>query len=185
MWTATEKVLVEIICYCEIYGHNVRTSHYRWHPCTCSLASFKTSHMLSIRPRTSTGSFQHHLHFQSSILDSKFFGSPPSPLGLWLRALLFPPRPICPPRLPRSFLGGPRTNAKSAVMGRSRIFFPDAPAMAAFASSSVAYSISAYPWTMSIHSIQKRNGSEPWRNPFDDLNWDEFVESPQNLKKNP
>jgi hypothetical protein len=111
----------------------------------CEIQNFP--YALPLDPATATKFPQYQLRFQSSILDSKLCGSPPSlPLGLWLRPLLFPPRPPGPPRLPRSFLVGPRIKAKSALMGRSRIFFPDAPAIAAFASSSVAYSMSAYPW---------------------------------------
>ena len=82
------------------------------------------------------------LHYDS-ILDSRLLDSP-SPLapGLWLLGLRFVPLP--PPELKRFPLKfGPRINAKSAVTDCPRISTLLAPVIAAFASSSVAYSIRA------------------------------------------
>jgi hypothetical protein len=65
----------------------------------------------------------------------------PSGLRLLLRPLFRPPAPRPRPGLP----GGGRTNAKSTEIVWSSNFWLCAPSIAARASSSVVYSISAYP----------------------------------------
>lgn len=78
---------------------------------------------------------------------SSFHSSPSLATGLLLLLLcLLPPPPppaLPPPRPP--FPGGGRTNAKSTTIAWSSSLVSWAPSMAARASSSVAYSIKAYP----------------------------------------